>query len=197
MSVIARLNDRSIEFYCKGSPEKIKELCLKETIPENFEQVLSQYTAQGFRVLGCAYKKFSGTLGNEKEIELVKRKQVESDLTFLGFFILENRLKPITSQILLKLSKAKIRSIMVTGDNIRTALSVARECELVNPKNLAAICDYDAEEKTISVMSIPRVFIYFTYLFLFLFIFIFLFLFLIYLFLYIFIYNLFIFYYFI
>lgn len=108
-----RINEDYLECYCKGSPEKLRELCVSESIPHDFEHILSQYTAQGFRVLGIAYKML-----RERKTEL-SRKDVEKDLIFLGFFILENRLKPITSSILQKLSKAKIRSIMVTGDNVR------------------------------------------------------------------------------
>lgn len=39
---------------------------------------------------------------------------------------MENKLKPITTSIIEKLQTAYIRTIMVTGDNILTAISVAR-----------------------------------------------------------------------
>lgn len=42
--------------FVKGSPEKIYELCKKETIPSDFNQILFQYTKQGFRVIGLARK---------------------------------------------------------------------------------------------------------------------------------------------
>lgn len=43
------------------------------------------------------------------------REEVESDLTFLGLLIMENRLKRETKPVLEELSAARIRSVMVTG----------------------------------------------------------------------------------
>ena len=54
------------------------------------------------------------------------RNEVESNLNFIGFIIMENKLKPITTKIINSLKDAHIRSIMVTGDNVLTAISVAR-----------------------------------------------------------------------
>ena len=59
------------------------------------------------------------------------REQAESDLTFLGLVILENRLKSVSRGVLQELAGAGIRTVMVTGDNILTAVSVARQCGLV------------------------------------------------------------------
>ncbi len=40
----------------KGSPEKIQELCLAETMPGNYDEVLEQYTKEGYRVIALAEK---------------------------------------------------------------------------------------------------------------------------------------------
>jgi cation-transporting ATPase 13A3/4/5 len=61
----------------------------------------------------------------------MSRSEVESDLNFVGFIIFENKLKPTTAGILKELLTANIGSVMVTGDNILTAISVARECGLI------------------------------------------------------------------
>lgn len=45
----------------------------------------------------------------------VPRQEVESDLRFLGFLIMENRLKPETEVIIEEMKLAMIRPIMVTG----------------------------------------------------------------------------------
>ena len=44
----------------------------------------------------------------------------------MGFLIMQNKLKPATTAIIDKLQEAHIRTIMVTGDNVLTAISVAR-----------------------------------------------------------------------
>lgn len=47
---------------------------------------------------------------------------------FLG---LDVRIKVETTPIIQELHAANLRTIMVTGDNINTALSVAKECKIV------------------------------------------------------------------
>ena len=42
--------------FCKGTPEKLKELCLPETIPLNFNDTLNKYAIKGFRILALGFK---------------------------------------------------------------------------------------------------------------------------------------------
>ena len=62
----------------------------------------------------------------------MKREDAESKLNFVGFIVFENKLKPSTASVLDELSEAGIRRVMCTGDNILTAISVARECNLID-----------------------------------------------------------------
>ncbi len=62
----------------------------------------------------------------------MKRAEAESELQFIGFIIFENKLKSTTADVLLELETAGIRKVMCTGDNILTAISVARECHLID-----------------------------------------------------------------
>lgn len=62
----------------------------------------------------------------------MKRSEAEINLEFIGFIIFENKLKPSTTGVLDELSQAGIRKVMCTGDNILTAISVARECNLID-----------------------------------------------------------------
>ena len=61
------------------------------------------------------------------------RKDVECDLRFLGLLVMQNKLKPETKPVIMELKSAAIRCVMATGDNIDTAISVARECNLISP----------------------------------------------------------------
>jgi len=56
---------------------------------------------------------------------------MEKDLTFLGFLIMQNKLKPVTVKALAELNEADIRTIMATGDNMLTAISVGRKCGII------------------------------------------------------------------
>ena len=45
MTVICKnTNEKFFKIFCKGSPETIRKLCIKRTIPINFEEILNFYT---------------------------------------------------------------------------------------------------------------------------------------------------------
>uniref|UniRef100_A0A8C3MTD7 Cation-transporting ATPase n=1 Tax=Geospiza parvula TaxID=87175 RepID=A0A8C3MTD7_GEOPR len=129
MSVIAQEIGGDPQAFTKGAPETVAMLCRAETVPSNFESKLLLYTAQGFRVIGLACK----SLRAGKPPAALTREEVESDLTFLGLLIMENRLKRDTKPVLEELSAARIRSVMVTGDNIQTAITVAKNAGMIAP----------------------------------------------------------------
>lgn len=62
----------------------------------------------------------------------MKRNDAEAGLEFVGFIIFENKLKPASVGVINELQDAGIRNVMCTGDNILTAISVARECHIVD-----------------------------------------------------------------
>lgn len=139
MSVIVKnLNENNFRLHIKGSPEKLRELCLKESIPANFHKVLDNYSKNGFRVLACATRPLQISF---KNIHKYERDSFEKDAIFLGFLIMENKLKAKTLSIIDKLQTANVRTVMVTGDNALTAISVARQCHIVNPKQRVYLGD--------------------------------------------------------
>ena len=55
MSIIVKnFNDSTFKSFVKGSPEKIKELCLNNTLPDNYDDIQNFYTRKGYRVLALA-----------------------------------------------------------------------------------------------------------------------------------------------
>lgn len=131
MAVISRrIADKNFNVYCKGSPEMIATLCKPETLPTDFNDKLNHYAQQGYRIIAMAYKKLDRKMTYPK-VQKISRDKVESELDFLGFVILENRLKPDSERIIKILNDAAIRTIMVTGDNILTAVSVAKDCDMI------------------------------------------------------------------
>lgn len=131
MAVITRkISDKNFNVYCKGSPEMIATLCRPETIPTDFNEKLNYYAQQGYRIIAMAYKSLDRKLTYPK-VQRISRDKVESELEFLGFVILENRLKPDSEKVIKILNDANIRTVMVTGDNILTAISVAKDCDMV------------------------------------------------------------------
>ncbi|KAJ2827602.1 hypothetical protein GGI24_002605, partial [Coemansia furcata] len=128
-SVIAkRQRGCYVEVYVKGAPEVMRTLCISTTVPADFDQILNEYTQHGYRVIALAGKALQQSW---RDAAALDRASVECDLSFMGFLVFENRLKPATQAVLEELREAQIRSIMCTGDNPLTAVSVARECSLV------------------------------------------------------------------
>ncbi|GAB1300173.1 Cation-transporting ATPase [Apodemus speciosus] len=114
--------------FMKGAPERVASFCQPDTVPTSFISELQIYTTQGFRVIALAYKK----LETDCSATTLMREKVESDLIFLGLLILENRLKEETKPVLEELISARIRTVMITGDNLQTAITVARKSGMVS-----------------------------------------------------------------
>lgn len=112
-----------------GAPQRIS-LTLP-AVPSDYDDLLNHYTHKGYRVIACAAK-YERKLSWMK-VQKLTRAEAECDLEFVGFIIFENKLKPSTSSVISELNKAGIRNIMCTGDNILTAVSVARECQMLDP----------------------------------------------------------------
>ncbi|KAG8905466.1 hypothetical protein FRB99_008907 [Tulasnella sp. 403] len=131
MSVIVkRLKSTSMEVYVKGAPEVMGDICHPDSFPRDYDDLLAYYTKRGYRVIAIAGKSIEGL--SWLKAQKMKREQAESDLRFLGLIIFENKLKPGTTPVIHTLRAAHITCRMVTGDNPRTAVSVARECGLVS-----------------------------------------------------------------
>ncbi|KIR42837.1 cation-transporting ATPase 13A3/4/5 [Cryptococcus deuterogattii 99/473] len=131
MSVIVkRLKSTCMEVYVKGAPEVMPDICDPSSFPHDYDDMLSYYTRNGFRVIAIAGKSIEGLTW--LRAQRMRRDVAESDLQFLGFIVFENKLKPGTAPNIHTLRAAHLACRMVTGDNVRTAISVARECGLVS-----------------------------------------------------------------
>ncbi|XP_038671734.1 probable cation-transporting ATPase 13A3 isoform X2 [Scyliorhinus canicula] len=141
MSVVARvLGAKHMDAYLKGAPEMVANLCKAETVPNKFSEVLNIYTKQGFRVIALAHRKLGSKLTWHK-VQNVSRDVIESNMEFMGLLIMQNKLKPDSSHVLEELRKANIRTVMVTGDNMLTAVSVARNSGMILPQDKVIIAE--------------------------------------------------------
>ncbi|XP_068175021.1 polyamine-transporting ATPase 13A3 isoform X1 [Antennarius striatus] len=141
MTVVARLlGEKRMDAYMKGAPEMVASLCKRETVPENFAEVLEGYTKQGFRVIAMAHRRLESKLTWHK-VQNINRDNIEANMDLLGLIIMQNKLKTETSAVLHDLHRAQIRTVMVTGDNILTAISVARDCGMIPSEDTIIIAD--------------------------------------------------------
>ncbi|EJD02982.1 Ca-transporting ATPase [Fomitiporia mediterranea MF3/22] len=128
--VVKRLKSTSMEIYVKGAPEVMHDICERDSFPNDYEDLLSYYTKRGYRVIAMAGKSIEGL--SWLKAQRLKREQAESGLRFLGLVIFENKIKPGTTPAIQALRAAHMACRMITGDNPLTAVSVARECGLIN-----------------------------------------------------------------
>ncbi|XP_036446790.1 cation-transporting ATPase 13A2 isoform X1 [Colossoma macropomum] len=115
--------------FLKGSPEMVASYCVKESVPSQFTSTLREFASEGFRVLALAYRE----LDAQTDLSSIEREDIETEMRFLGLLVMKNQVKPESPGVISTLRQAQIRPVMVTGDNILTALNVARACRMVLP----------------------------------------------------------------
>ena len=107
---------------CKGAPETIKTL-LKE-VPENYDECYRKWAKEGYRILALAYA------DNEKFDYNTKREDLEKDLIFCGFAIVETPLKSSVAKYITEVIKAKYGVCIITGDHLLTTSKVSKDLKL-------------------------------------------------------------------
>lgn len=65
-------------------------------------------------------------------IQQMSRDEVEANLELVGLLVLRNQLKKETLPAIRILHEACIKTVMVTGDNLQTAVTVAKDCEMID-----------------------------------------------------------------
>ena len=124
MSVIAKkLRSSQFMVLVKGAPERLEPLCDPKSLPSDFSSQLATLANSGYRVVAVAGKNLQV---NFLKVQKITREEAEKDLVFLGFLVMQNTLKPESSGVIQELRSASLRCLMVTGDNLLTAVSVAR-----------------------------------------------------------------------
>ena len=114
------------EFY-KGAYELIIDKCSyfyksdgTKSIIKNKQELINlgnSYTEKGYRVLACST---SNNLTNG---------------VFLGFILIKDEIRPTTIEGIKKVTESGIQTVMITGDNKLTAISIAKEIGLLTKEN--------------------------------------------------------------
>eukprot|EP00457_Paulinella_chromatophora_P000918 gb/GEZN01000920.1/.p1 GENE.gb/GEZN01000920.1/~~gb/GEZN01000920.1/.p1 ORF type:complete len:1052 (+),score=142.19 gb/GEZN01000920.1/:316-3156(+) len=145
--------DGSVYVYTKGSAEAVAALCLPASLPHDYTSVAEQHSRQGVYLLSMASRK-----ANLEEVKLLQalgvrgmgssrsehpppaeasveqqdlRKMVESSLNFLGFLLFQNPLKHDTKAALRAIREGEVRTVVVSGDHVLTAIHVGKESEMI------------------------------------------------------------------
>ena len=61
---------------------------------------------------------------------------------------MENKMKEVTKEVIDTLQEAEVRTIMATGDNVLTAVSVAGQCGIVDAQKQVWLGDLAEDDQT-------------------------------------------------
>lgn len=125
--------------YTKGAPDVIVKRCTsilingrKEVMSKRHIEAIHKENQRcannGLRVLGFAYKDFNGT-----EVKL----EDEQDLTFIGLVSLMDPPRVESADAVAKCKMAGIKPIMITGDHVITARSIAKKIGIYEDGDLS------------------------------------------------------------
>jgi hypothetical protein len=81
-NIVKEINDKFYKIYSEGDPELIKTMCKKETIPENYDEIISKNNKEGNEIMSLCGKKVKM---NYLQCQRIERNKCESNMIFLGF----------------------------------------------------------------------------------------------------------------
>lgn len=137
MSKIYKVNNKDI-IYTKGSLENLISKCkyvlinekiekLTKEIKDNYLKIEKDMSNNALKVIGFAYKDVKRKYANE--IDYFKE---ENNLILVGLIGLKDPARKNVKEAILTCREAGIRPIMLTGDNLETALSIGKEVGIIN-----------------------------------------------------------------
>ena len=132
---MATLNEieESNVLYVKGSPEVILKMCSHQRTDNGvhkleIDEVLNkaeEMAGQGLRIIGLAYK----------NIPSEKRMIESNDTSEMIFLGLQGMIDPPREEVIEAIRKCKragIRTVMITGDHVKTALAIAFQLGIID-----------------------------------------------------------------
>jgi cation-transporting ATPase 13A1 len=152
MSCIVNLEAEPTQFLrvvAKGAAEIMQNMFVSSSKPANYSEIHSFYSKQGCRVLALGWKQLEirDNPDDRKKLRALSREEVENQLIFAGFLILECPLKPDSIETIGNLINSNHDCVLITGDALLTAASVAAQCKITNKP--IAIATFSKENSVI------------------------------------------------
>ena len=147
MSTVIKLEDGGYRIFTKGASEIILRKCINimdgngeavaftgSTRADLQKKVIDPMACDSLRNIGLAYKDFA-----EGELDIEDENAVVNGLTLVGIVGIEDPVRPEVPPAIEKCKKAGICVRMVTGDNVKTATSIATKCGIYDPNDKTAL----------------------------------------------------------
>ena len=139
MSTINKNND-GIIIYTKGSFDSLIEHCsyiyennkivkLSEEKKQGLKQVETLESNKAYRILAYAYKNLDN--------DYILNENLENDLIFVGMTAMIDPPRIDVKEAIEQCKSAHIKPIMITGDSLSTAISIAKEIGILENENEA------------------------------------------------------------
>ena len=158
MTTLVKENNGNYRLYTKGGSENIKKFCkyyidsetgekkeLTHEILQELEEKIEICNNDMLRTIYICYKDIE-----EKDFTNIDEENDKNDLILLAVFGIRDIIRKGVREAVLKCKEASINIIMVTGDNIQTAHSIAKECNIIESTCLLKNDYFETEEDNLS-----------------------------------------------
>ena len=139
LMAVSFIKDNHNLLLIKGAPEKILENCTTmldrdankvELNTKLLQDKALEFSEHGLRVLAMAYMEKPNTVATLESIE---------NLTFVGFAGIYDAARPEAAEAVNRCHGAGIRVIMITGDNPKTAQTIAKHVNIAKEKDAPVV----------------------------------------------------------
>ncbi|SMC56096.1 calcium-translocating P-type ATPase, SERCA-type [Sporomusa malonica] len=150
MSVVYRdVNNNNI-LYIKGAPDTILELCryyhtaagptsLTSDHIAKINSINDQMASQALRVLAVAYRRLTPAQAQNPD------ETIENDLVFSGLIGMIDPPREEAKSSIARCREAGIKTVMITGDHINTAIAIAQELQIYKEGQHKALTGKDLD----------------------------------------------------
>jgi Ca2+-transporting ATPase len=157
MATVVRLFDGSYRMYVKGASEILLDRCtqiiadatgplavsmLAKDSTNSLNNVINKYSSKSLRTISIAYRNFESWPPYQARIlddssEQVVFEDIFEELVFLAVVGVQDPLRPDAKTAVERCQHAGVFVRMVTGDNIGTAVAIAKECGIYTEDGFA------------------------------------------------------------
>uniref|UniRef100_A0A6B2KX59 Calcium-transporting ATPase n=1 Tax=Arcella intermedia TaxID=1963864 RepID=A0A6B2KX59_9EUKA len=142
MSTIVKHSRAPFRMFTKGAPEKLlrksitriaKDGSIEVLDDEGRDEILGHVEnlgKEGYRTLGLAFRDFDTAFDWDED-------ECENKLTWIGVLGIEDPVRPEVPHSVSQCQVAGITVRMITGDNITTAIKIARDCYIMGDTDIA------------------------------------------------------------